>query len=250
MTQNNWPSSTLFRTGEDNVFNKPYVCVVSLALAPFEADPQHASRMLLGSTDPLSSPLAPFARLNNEAFVRFTLDHEVFHCLDAYLNGPTIKKSTTSVGNCYQLFRSEQRADLFAALRVRQQQAVPNGFLEKLNQYRTLALLDWDTVHFTTYALRRAQTVTRSRFENIDVAGLVKLTEQLARTAIPSESEFGVFLGAAHEVALNRGVEAAALAHEASELKLQKRDPRQVARFDEMLSQAQIKVFGHRGSAR
>lgn len=244
MLASDLPSATLFGVKESTEFEAPYVCIISLDPTSFRSDPLAATQLLLGDLAIAPDKLAADTKIDNERFFAFTLDHEVFHCLDAYLNGPTIRRTATEIDGCYEFFRSEQRAELFAALASRTRDDWPNRFLNNLAEYRTLALLDWDYMHYTVPALRSAQASAMEEFAALGLADLARYASKLADKAVVARQTFPHFLAAAHHVAMERGVVAASTAPEAAELQDIDKDQRHVAALNSALNTAQRAIGG------
>ena len=244
MLANELPSATLFSVEQSTEFEAPYVCVISLDSTLFRRDSWAATQLLLGDLDIAAEELVADAKIDNERFFAFTLDHEVFHCLDAYLNGPTIRRTTTELDGCYEFFRSEQRAELFAALVSRARGDAPGDFLNSLAEYRTLALLDWDYMHYTVPALRSAQEPAHSDFAALGLADLARYSSTFADAAVVARETFPGFLASAHHVAVSRGGVAASTAPEAGELRHVDKDHKQVAALNSALNSAQRSIAG------
>lgn len=194
------PSATLFKTASGSSITKPYVCVVTLDVDQFSSDPAAATRFF---SDALSTN--PDAHIDNETFLYFAVDHEVFHCLDAYINGPTHPLTESEVSACYHEFRIEQRADLYAALVRRARSHTSDRFLKNLAMFRTLALVDWDLPHYTTPVLREALEVERTEIFSMDLRALVRYAMQRADQLVMSEERWWNFVAAAVEVSLAQG---------------------------------------------
>jgi len=168
MIEHQLPSATLFKVGGNSAFDHGFLCVITLDTAPYQRDPTYASQFM--------SPSRPFDGLagrdaeliRNEDFLKFTVDHEVFHCLDAYFGGPTIKQTRTEMEGLYQDYVNEARADAFASQAFRQREANPDSFLRKMAALRTLSVLDFDLPHFTGDVIRQSlDTLTEPVAHNL-----------------------------------------------------------------------------------
>jgi len=111
MMQSQSPSATLFDLGSDSLYPNPLVCVITLDPEPFETDTTAAAHFL-GVADTIST----HGSVDNHEFLRFTVDHEVFHCLNAYANGPTYSMNSSDRVRLREEQQSESRADYFAAV--------------------------------------------------------------------------------------------------------------------------------------
>lgn len=243
MIENNMPSATLFHTGENSSFPQQYVCVISLDKELFTGDPQSATRILVGNVNIDVQRIREKAVVNNIVFANFTLHHEVSHCLDAYLDGPTIHKTITKLEHGYELFRSEQRADFFAALVYRSMNTEEHDFLPQLINYRTLSLLDWDIPHFTAPTLKKAIDLRADLFYGYDLYDLAKISLRLSDSYVLPAEMFNTFMVAAYHTAIKYNVYDAVLAPEAVELKDQKINGVSVMLLEKALTEARHAIL-------
>lgn len=243
MIEYDMPSATLFRTGENNKYNKDYVCVITFDREFFDNNPHSATEILVGDVILDDKSILKNSELNSKKFSIFTLHHEVFHCLDAYINGPTIRMTKTELDNSYELFRSEQRADFFASLVYRSAHVKQLGFLNKLVHFRTLAILDWDIPHFTAPVISKAISLKRDLFHGYNFFELSLVSSRLADDHVMTLSEFKKFITAAYHAAVNNQVYAAMLAPEFVELKDKKIDVVNVALLEKALSDARHAIL-------
>ncbi len=205
------PSATLFKTGLGTAITTPYVCVVTLDTDLLTGDAESATRFFL---DDLS---ATEMRIDNEHFLYFALDHEVFHCLDAYVNGPTRPRTASKVTACYYDSRAEQRADFYAALGHRLRNPTSDGMIENLAVFRTMAVPVWDLPHYTAPALFEALGVDRASIVGLDLRERVEFAMRYADGVIMSAERYRDFVAAAVEVSVSYGSGEAAfspLSHE------------------------------------
>lgn len=243
MFENRWPSATLFRVGEDASIHEAYLCVITLDGAPFRGASDAATRIMIGDVAPETLGINVSAHLDNEAFLAFTLHHEVFHCLDAYLNGAMHRKSADALGAAYYAYTAEQRADLYAALVLRQSTTDYAQFLKQLCQYRTLGLLDWDMAHYTAAAIHNAMAFSPDELRELRMAQLVRFAIDVAGWITPSQAIYARFMASAFELALTLDVYEAAQAEEALLLARRVGDPRVLARLEDEIRAARHAVY-------
>ena len=244
MVANGMPSSTLFRVNEDSGFKRPFVCVVTLDAKVLSENPEMATRIMLGDVDPTVAGVRDEARLNNASFASFTVDHEIFHCLDAYLNGPTFTKTFDQMEACYQRFVAEQRADLFATAMYRRRSPQDQGFLQQLHHYRTLTLLDWDTDHYTSSVMEAVQALPVASLQQGNVPSLVQRMSLLADTAILDYMTYIEYLVAAYDIAIAREVYGMTDVPEAEELAAMPVQEAMRQKIQRQLELAEAQVFG------
>jgi len=202
MLESGQPSATLFRTGRNNAAAKPYACVITLDDQRLIADPMAATAFMLGEA---ASRVTVEAMLDNRLFLHFVLDHEVFHCLDAYLNGPSHPRTFDVMRSHYFDFRTEYRADLFAALATRRMHVNANTFLRAMAAYRALAVADFDTPHMTAAALHDALSVPIGDIAPLSLNRLAQAAVRRADHTLPPFAGFRQLLVAAYHAARRSG---------------------------------------------
>lgn len=244
MVTNGLPSSTLFRVNEGSGFKRPFVCVVTLDAKVLSENPEMATRIMLGDVDPTVAGVRDEARLDNATFASFTVDHEIFHCLDAYLNGPTFTKTFDQMEASYQRFVAEQRADLFATAMHRRRSPQDPGFLQQLHHYRTLTLLDWDTSHYTSSVMEAVKALPVASLQQGNVPALVQQMSLLADTAIPDYKAYIEYLVAAYDIAIKREVYGVSDTPEAGVLAAMPVEESMRRRIQRQLEHAEAQVFG------
>ena len=187
MLENGLPSATLFRSGTAAHSDRPYVCLITLDPAPFLNDPNYAARLMIADSDVVLADLSGRPLLNNASFLQFTLDHEVFHCIDAYLNGPSFRKTFDDLEADYQRLQTEIRADVYASLAYRSRHGDTDQFLSNLAAFRTLSLLDMDLTHYTAPAIRSVLNSDPTAFAEADGIQRVRISRDLAQALLPQE---------------------------------------------------------------
>jgi hypothetical protein len=189
MVRDGLPSSTLFETGAGSTFDHPYLCVITLDTVPFLRDPAHATRLMLSGSAGYPHGGDDVELIGNEDFLRFTVDHEVFHCLDAYFNGPPMRRTHDALQSHYQGFVNEARADAFATRAFMRKQAPPGRFLMRFAAIRAVSLLDLDLQHWTGEVIRRAADA-RPEFGAPDLALQVEAGRALVAEIGPSADRY------------------------------------------------------------
>lgn len=225
------PSATLFRTGTGSAFSSPHVCVVTLDERVFLTDPLAASRFFLNTERvPNGLVLAPVSAL------RFTVDHEVFHCLDAYLHGPLFPITPSRAHAQYAQLRAEMRADYYAALMHRLETGKA-GFVQAFARLRTLGLLDWDLAHYTRPALEAALHRPLHSVTDPSPRALATIAQRAVTRLLPTFAHFAQLRAAAYRAAVRHGSQAADEAPHAPEMAFSTVDPRALATLNRHLSQ-------------
>jgi len=192
------PSATFFVTGLHAAMVRPVVCVITLDENHLAANPLAATAFMLGKKHLDALPyVRSRARLDSADFIRFAVNHEVFHCLDTYLHGPRYPVNSTKERMHYFRFRGEFRADLFAALA--QRQVAPNdaSFLRAIAAYRHLALIDVDASHLTASAVHTALSMPNGEIASLPLDALVRRAAGVAARVLPTRDEFVELVAAA-----------------------------------------------------
>ncbi len=200
LLNNRMPSATLFKTGSGSRYERPYVCVVTLDETVFSGEPLAATRFFADDME-----INAAARLENEEALAFSFEHEIFHCLDSYLNGALFRMTSSEMVSSYDHLRAEQRADYFAALALRSRSGTSDRFISNLAMFRTLSLVTWDLSHYTAPALLDALAPDQKMLRNMDLRSRVQFVLQRAKDVVMSEEQYWDFVAAAVEVSITLG---------------------------------------------
>lgn len=225
------PSATLFHAGRLSAFSTPKVCVITLNSREFVADPLAASRFFLDRRHiPKALIIAP------DAALRFTLDHEVFHCLDAYLNGPLFPITHSPARQQYAQLQAEMRADYYAALRHRLQTG-DKRFVRIFAKLRTFGLLDWDFEHYTRPALEAVLRQPLNTITDRSPRALAARARRAVRRLLPTFGSFLRWRAAAYRAAVAHGSWAAAEARSAASIAVKRANPQALLAINRHLTQ-------------
>ena len=189
MAEQGMPSATLFKLGKDSAFDHRYLCVVTLDTRPFQLD------------------------IRNEDFLRFTVDHEAFHCLDAYFEGAPFRKTSNGVTSHYDHFLSEARADAYASLMFRRTHAPKKDFLNRMAILRTQALADEDTLHLTSQVIGLSTSYCLA-VDMLEPEEVVNVATKLVNRNSPSLGKYGEHLANVVETVKQLGGDARGLSRD------------------------------------
>lgn len=139
MLQYDIVSATLFSTGEHSLIERPYLCTITLNPGAFVADDATATQYMLDISDEVMGKVHPARYLDHREHLRFTLDHEAYHCIDSYLHGG-VPMSQETLGGQYHLFRRESVADAYAmAMHIREKGAI-SRYARNITHFRAMWL--------------------------------------------------------------------------------------------------------------
>lgn len=113
LLQNDVMSATMFGVTPDSVLDRPNVCVITLNPETFPANDLDATRLLIGVTDELAGRIHRARHVDHRHLLHYSLEHEVFHCLDTYYYGGA-PMTHEQFGGEYNMFRRESGADAWA----------------------------------------------------------------------------------------------------------------------------------------
>ena len=130
-------SATLFRVGQDSIFERPQLCVITLNPDAFVASDLKATQYMLDVSDEVLEKIHPSRYLNNKDHLEFTLDHEAYHCLDSHYHGG-VPMTQETLGGEYYLFRRESVADAYAMAKHIQSRRMVTAYARNLVHYRAL----------------------------------------------------------------------------------------------------------------
>jgi hypothetical protein len=187
-------SATLFKTPHARITEKPYTCLITLNLFLLGEAPLTATRFMYDLDEDTLGSIPESFHLNNQDFLLFSIDHELFHCIDAYTNRHLYPRTSDPIKACRDRTRAELRAEIFAAMTHLSRYSNGKEFLISLATARTLNLLGGDVEHYSSKTL---QALVESDERNInDIKALAKESMQYAENVTPSYTDHKEFLSA------------------------------------------------------
>lgn len=148
-------SSTLFKSGKGAMAKRQYVCIVTIDPWATAKDNRTATYDLLDFEDSELTAISPADYLDYVSHLRFTLDHEVYHCLDSLYNGP-IPMSQLAYWGSYHMRKNELGADAFATIMNIGDHGGVIPYMQTLRNIRGLTLLTDDPNHYSYQAIGAA----------------------------------------------------------------------------------------------
>lgn len=200
------PSASLFEVGEDARAARPKLCVITLAPCAIARDDAQATAFMLQLPSAWPRRMRPQHRLDADAYLGFSIDHEAFHCLDAAAHGGMPLGHATYWGE-YWRTRNEMGADAFAvAMAVWRTGEDARPFLTNLARLRGLALYDGDPQHFSHAAITAILARDRRHLQAMTPQQLVALAHRVAAQQLPDYASFQRFWGSAHAAMAKLGI--------------------------------------------
>lgn len=198
-------SATLFEPGKGALARRKQVCIVTFNPWAIAKNDKAATRYLL------DLPLKEFNQiprshyLARKSHLLFVLDHEIYHCLDASMNGPIPISKQAHWGD-YQMIRNESGADAFAILMQMASHGRVTAYARTLKLIRGLTLLGGDPGHYTYPAINAALQVDAHRLRLNDVRHVVQLATQIRNDIVGSYDDYLQYAIAAEHAMVKMGV--------------------------------------------
>lgn len=209
MLRNNDASSALFRPGRGSASTRPYLCVLTLDPAAVALDDRTATAHLLHFSAEELKRIPAAYRLGHETFLRFVVDHELFHCLDARFNGP-IPTSDRTFWAQYMLYRNEHGADAFATAMHLRDHGRATPFVDNILRIRGLSLYNADPEHLTCAAISAVAQEDGGAMRTKEPRDIVALADLVRNRVAPDYNGYLRFRAAACRVMEEIGVPAVA----------------------------------------
>ena len=228
--ENGNASATLFNTPNALNSKKPYACLITFSF-PLQAESMlAATRFMYDLDEDALDSLPESYHLDNQDFMQYSIDHEVFHCIDAYTNGFLYPRTQDQIKVSLDRIRVEERAEIFASLAHLSRQ--PNGmkFLKSLATARTVNLLSGDIAHYTSDVLYMLAESNERKISD-DIKTLVEQSMHLADDLVPSYTEHKEYLVTLWTVLKEFGIDTDILFSDYPELALVNSSPEQVIKM-------------------
>ena len=160
MLNKGMPSATFYKVDKVRNINKPYLCLITLDPSVFTKKASSATEFMT-NRDGRTKPF-----IDNNATLEFILEHEVFHCLNAYENGYIYAKTNSRETADYQNHISESQADTYAALIFRNKYN-NTDFIRKMLLIRIYNLTDFDVMHYSVPTLLSVLELTNNEIKSL-----------------------------------------------------------------------------------
>ncbi|MBI1423335.1 MAG: hypothetical protein GC149_07705 [Gammaproteobacteria bacterium] len=204
--QNNIESATLFKPGKNALATRKQVCVITLNPWTIAADDRTATRHLLEFPDDEFAAVATRNYLEHESHLKFVLDHEIYHCLDAAYNGP-IPMSQLAHWDGYYNFKDELGADAFGVLMNIAEHGSLTAYSRKLRNIRRLALLCCDSSHYTYQAIDAVLKMAPAQLAQKNVRERFRIASRLRDRLAGSYEDYLRYANAAYHAMIQLGSE-------------------------------------------
>lgn len=201
-------SATLFAPGEGALARRKRVCIVTLNPWAIAADDRTATRHLLDIPQQGFDEISRTRYLDHVSHLRFALDHEIYHCLDANFNGP-IPMSHKRYWAGYQMLRNEAGADAFAILMHMMAQGRITQDDRTLKLIRGLSLINGDPDHYTYPAISAALQIDPKQLIDGKVNTCFRLATQIRERVVGSYSDYLRYAAAAERTMRSLGISSA-----------------------------------------
>ncbi len=146
------PSATLFGVGANAKINRPKVCIVTLDVERVARDKEQATHFLLSLPVGLEAKIPVEHWIDNVAFLRYVLDHEIYHCLDSSINGP-IPMSDKEMWAEYKQYYNNLGAGAYAMMMYVARTESTTTFVNTIYSLRVLSVLSGDVEHYNAMVI-------------------------------------------------------------------------------------------------
>jgi hypothetical protein len=189
MLRETMPSASLYRTGEGALARKNNVCIMTINTDVFAKSDRDATLTMIDISQEQFRKLHPSRYLNATQHLEFTVDHEVYHCLDAYFNGPVLQTHDPFAGE-YASYRSENGADAFGvAMNIRQHGHLTD-YAKNIMHMRALSLYNDDPNHFTWNSILRVFELNPDTLAQGAVLSIFIAATDIRDTLVPNYNEY------------------------------------------------------------
>ena len=176
-------SATQFRLGQDSIFERPQLCVITLNPDTFIASDREATQYMLDVSDDVLEKIHLSRYLDHKDHLEFALDHEAYHCLDSHYHGGAPMTHET-LGGEYHLFRRENAADAYAMAKHIKSRRKVTAYARNLVHYRALWLFTDSPNRCTFETVREVLKYQPDTLVNMSDKELRKLAVKLRDGAV------------------------------------------------------------------
>jgi len=206
MLQNSLSSAALFAVGEDGAADRASLCVITIDPETAPTSDLDATRAMLDLPDKIFARIPAARYLDYEQHLEFVLNHEAYHCLDSYYNGPAPMSDKRYAGE-HRFFHNENGADAYGILMDVHRRGRVTRHAENMLRVRALSLLNSDPNHYTYRAIAqvlRHDPVTLARLTPRQV---FDLASQIRARVLLDYDDYVAFRAAAFQAMEELGLE-------------------------------------------
>jgi len=201
MLRGSHPSASLFKKGTQGLARRENICIITLDPDVMGTNDLDTTSEMLDLPRATIERMHPARYLDTEDHVAFAVDHEVFHCLDAFYNGP-VPRSHQPYARNYALFRNENGADAFAVAMNIHHHGALTRYARNIMNVRALALMN-DPDHCTWATIQRVLELNPETVAATPVQNLFKVAGSIRDMHAPSYEQYVAYRVAAHEMQVN-----------------------------------------------
>ena len=199
-------SATLFKPGSGAIARRKRVCVITINPWAIAADDRAATSHLLDLPPQAFNAVPPENYLDHVSHLKFALDHEIYHCLDATYNGAMPMSQLKHWGG-YNDYKDESGADAFGILMNIAEHGSITAYARMLRNIRGLTLLSGDTDHYTYRRIGAALRIEPDTLKGKDVKAIFQLASRLRDKVVGSYNDYLCYVSAANQAMKLLGAE-------------------------------------------
>lgn len=207
MLHHQLPSAALFRA--DNPLDwQETICVITLDACAVAATDIDATGSMLDLPDTMIHKIPKKMQLSKKEYIKYTFDHEAYHCLKSKLLGPQ-KMSKHALWGEYSHYKEEKAADSYAlAMHIREHESL-TPFFEKLRRIRGVSLYSFDPDHLTCDAITELTKIPVSKISAMSDQEIFRLATRIKQDLTGDYEGYVQYLASAIEAASQLGVNSA-----------------------------------------
>ena len=189
MVKNDEISSTLFRVNNKKIIPRGNLCIISLNPEIIGTDDIGSIRYMLDYSDKLINKIHPSKYIDAQNFIKYSVDHEIFHCLNSFLYGGAPMTHELMGGEYNQIIR-ESAADAFAlSMHLKKKEKV-TSFARNIVHIRALSIFNNAPEHNTFNTVSKVLKFDINQLKKMNVMEIISLSMRLASETVGTYHEF------------------------------------------------------------
>lgn len=200
MLRNEAPYSALFKADSPLGWRET-ICAVSLNPSNLASSDQVASAYLFDLDAEQAAAIPQRKQLEARQFLHYLIDHEIYHCLDSFYNGPQPMSNEELWGEYYN-FRRENGADAYAlAMNIKRQGRV-GDFARVIQDFRGMTIYQGDPDHWSYDAISRVLQLPASELKDKTPRDLFKQASRIRDSLVGDYPAYLTYRATAMEALL------------------------------------------------
>lgn len=182
-------SASMYRIGEGASTERPNLCLITLDPEHYIENSMETTGYMLGLSDEFIERVHRTRLLDTRDHLRFTLDHEAYHCLDSYFHGGA-PRTRKPLGGEHNTHVRESAADAFALAMRLADSKISRYYARNITHVRALWLFSDSHNRCTFESMVAVYRMKPAKLRTMTLRQLVTQARTIALATVGNYDEY------------------------------------------------------------